>query len=64
VRFQALGLSKLANELINKVKGHEGKERDHYALVAEKEEEYMPKEGCDDDLLSMGKGHAVDKVFL
>jgi len=54
MRFQALGLSKLANQLITKAKGHQGKERDNH-VHGEEDQEYIPEENGDEDLLNMGE---------
>ena len=64
MRFQELGLSKLANQLITKAKGHRGKERDNH-VHDEEDQEYIPEEnGDDEDLLNMGEEHAVEDVIL
>ena len=63
MRFQELGLSKLANQLITKANGHRGKERDNH-VHDEKDQEYIPEEHGDEDLLNMGKEHAVVDVIL
>ena len=63
MRFQALGFSKLANQLIT-IKGHQGKERDNH-VHDEEDQEYITEEnGDDEDLLNMGEEHAVEDVIL
>ena len=64
MRFQELGLSKLANQLITKAKGCRGKERDNH-IHDEEDQEYIPEgNGDDEDLLNMGEEHAVEDVSL
>jgi len=43
MKFQVLGLSKLANQLITKAEGHQGNEKRNHAHDDE-DEEYMPEE--------------------
>jgi len=64
MKVQALGLSKLAKQLITKVKGHQGKEKHNHGHDDE-DEEYMPKENGDEDLLNVGEEHHVaDHIVL
>ncbi|KAJ8428131.1 hypothetical protein Cgig2_017729 [Carnegiea gigantea] len=63
MRFQELGLSKLANQLITKAKGHRGKDRGNH-VHDEEDQEYIPEENGDEDLLNMGEEHAIEDVTL
>ena len=63
MRFQELGLPKLANQLITKAKGHRGKERDNH-VHDEEDQEYIPEENGDEDLLNTGEEHVVEDVIL
>ncbi|KAJ8429680.1 LOW QUALITY PROTEIN: hypothetical protein Cgig2_015022 [Carnegiea gigantea] len=61
MRFQELGLSKLANQLVTRPKDIE---RDNHAHD-EEDQEYIPEEnGDDEDLLNIGEEHAVKDVIL
>ncbi|KAJ8439606.1 hypothetical protein Cgig2_017173 [Carnegiea gigantea] len=56
---EVLGLSKLANQLITKAKGREGQERDNH-IHDKEDQEYIPEENDNDDLLNMGVKHDVE----
>jgi len=64
MKFQALGLSKLANQLLTKVKGHQGKEKRNHAHD-DRDEEYMPEENGDEHLLNEeDEHHVADHIVL
>ena len=64
MRFQELGLSKLANQLITKAKGRRGKERDNHVHDEEDQEYIQEESGDDEDLLNMREEHAANNVVL
>ena len=62
MRFQQLGLSKLANELIHKAKGCKRKEQEPHVCIDEEDHEYMPDENEDNDPLSEEEEQASENV--
>jgi len=63
MRFQALDLSKLANQLITKTKGHQYEERNN-DIHDKEDQEYKLGENGDDDLLNMRKELAAKNIVL
>ena len=58
-----IGIVQIGNKLIHKAKGRQRKEQDSHVHIDEEDQEYMPEENADDDLLNDEKEHAFENVF-
>ena len=64
MKFQELGFSKLAYQLITKVKQHQCKEKRNHTHD-EEDEEYVPEKNGDEGLLNVGEeNHVADHIVL